>query len=72
MTAHRKIAEDAARAWAKHAHSETYVDPLHPKAMEWLIGAIQGAIEKAARLQYAAADKCQSVTVETPKKRAAR
>jgi hypothetical protein len=70
MTAHRKIAEDAARAWAKHAHSETYIDPLHPKAMEWLIGAVQGAIEKAVREQYARADKCASVTVDRPKRRA--
>ena len=70
MTEHRKIAEDAARAWAKHAHSETYIDPLHPRAMEWLVGAIQGAIERSVREQYAVADKTPDVVTDRPKRRA--
>ena len=44
----RQIAEQAARDWEKFAHSETYLDTkLHPKAMEWLVVAIEDAINSA-------------------------
>jgi hypothetical protein len=45
MSETRKIAEETARAWAK---SELYLyEPLHAKSMERLVGAIEGAVNKA-------------------------
>ena len=45
MASHREIAERAAKEWEKHAHSTTFLDTkLHPKAMGWLIDAIESEV----------------------------
>jgi hypothetical protein len=44
----RTIAEEAARAWAKYEQAELYIyQPLQAKSLERLVGAIEGAINKA-------------------------
>jgi hypothetical protein len=48
MSETRKIAEETARAWAKYEQAELYLyEPLHAKSMERLVGAIEGAVNKA-------------------------
>jgi hypothetical protein len=44
----RTLAEEAARVWAKYEQAELYIyQPLHAKSLERLVGAIEGAINKA-------------------------